>query len=238
MEGPLGVFTDADLPGSQGRLAFTALVIERRPITRDALGELVWDGALPNRWSGALTTVMSKIRSLVATTGLDGRSTVPSIDGTYAIALPADGWVDLEDAMRRLDRAEGALRHDRLDIVTTEATAASAVLRRELLAGIEGAWIDDRRRRHDEALYRCRVLLAEAWIRRGDHQLAAVIAEDAVRQDPLREVGHRLLVRAEWSRGDRGAALRALTRCEQVLADELDASPSPETASLADEIRR
>lgn len=237
MEGPAGAFVDADLPGAQGRLAFAALVVTRQPLTRDALAELVWDGHLPNQCSGAMTTTISKIRSLVTRIGLDGRATVPSLDGTYAIVLPGDGWVDLEDAHRRLDRAEGALRHSDLEVATSEATVASAILRRTLLAGIEGSWIDEQRRRQADALYRCFVVLAEAWTRRGDHQLAAVAAESAVAQDPLRELGHRLLIRAEWSRGDRGAALRALARCEELLAVELGVAPSPETQRLAAELR-
>ena len=78
---------------------------------------------------------------------------------------------------------------------------------------------------------------ATAWLERGDAALAATLASVAIEIDPLREVGHRLLIRAEWQRGDRGAAMRALASCEQVLAEELGIGPSPETRALATEIR-
>lgn len=73
--------------------------------------------------------------------------------------------------------------------------------------------------------------------RAGDHALAAIVAETAVALDPLREIGYRLLMRAEWARGDRAAALRTFTRCEQVMAEALDADPSPETAALTKRLR-
>lgn len=237
VEGPSGALVESDLPGAQSRLALAALVVERRPLSRDQLADLLWDEQLPPRWTGALHTIISKIRSLVTATGLEGRAVVASAGGTYGMTLPPDSWVDLEDAHRRLDHAEGALRHGDLLIATADATVASGILRRPLLAGIDGRWIEEQRRHQAMALYRCYTVLAEGWLRRGDHRLAAVIAESAVELDPLREVGYRLLMRAEWQRGDRAAALRALARCEQVMAEELAASPSPETAALAAQIR-
>jgi DNA-binding SARP family transcriptional activator len=238
VEGPNGAFADGELPGSQGRLALAALVVERRPLSRAALAELVWDGRPPPQWNGALSTVISKIRTLVTATGLDGRDVLVSGSGTYSMHLPPGTWVDREDAYRRLDRADGALRHDDPVTATSEATVAGAILRRGFLPGIDARWADDVRRDQHDALHRCWVVLAEGWNRRGDHGLAATVARRAIEIDPLREVGHRLLMEAEWGRGDRGAALRALARCQQVLADELGATPSPETQRLAATMQR
>lgn len=237
VEGPSGTFVEADLPGTQGRLALAALMVERRPLARDQLADYVWSDELPTRWRGALHTIISRLRGLLARAGLDRRSTLTSVGSSYALTLPAGTWIDLEDALRRLDRAEGALRQDNARTATAEATVASSILRRPLLAGVDGHWIEAQRQRQAAAAYRCAVVLADGWLRLGDHALAALIAESAVAMDPLREVGHRLLMRAEWGRGDRAAALRALARCEQIMADELDAEPSPETARLADRIR-
>lgn len=236
LDGPGGSFVDADLPGPQGRVALAALVVERRAIARDELAEIVWDGRLPAKWEGALSTIVSKLRSMITSTGLDGKDMIATTGGTYALVPPADTWVDLEDAVRRLDRAEGALRHDDTVTATAEGTVASSILRRPFLAGIDGDWVDDQRRRQADALYRCSIALARAWIDRHDPGLAATVAGTAVRLDPLREIGHRLLIEAELARNDRGAARRALADCERLLADELGVSPSPETLALADRI--
>lgn len=237
VEGPAGVFVESELPGTQSRVALTVLVVERRPMSRDELAELVWDDDMPPQWNGALHTIISKLRALVSAIGLDGRQTLATVGSSYVLNLPPDSWVDLEDAFARLDRAEGALRHDDPMTATAEATVAWSILRRPLLAGVDGLWVDRQRRHQRAAAYRCATALAEGWLRRGDHRLAAVVAESAVALDPLREVGYQLLARAEWGRGDRAAALRVLDRCERMVADELGVGPAPETARLSVQFR-
>jgi tetratricopeptide (TPR) repeat protein len=138
---------------------------------------------VPTQWNGALSTVLSKIRTLFVRSGLDGTKLLPSTGGSYELVLPSECWVDLEDAYRRL------------------------------------------------------TVLAAAWHRLGDHQLAATIADTAITIDPLREVGYRILAEAEIARGDRGAAAQALRRCERMLREELQVAPSPEMVRLADVLR-
>lgn len=235
IEGPAGVLVDRDLPGAQGRLALAALVLERRPLARDKLADVLWGESLPLRWIGALHALVSKLRASLASVGLS--DAVTSVGGAYTLALPPDVWIDLEDAMRRLDRAQGALRHGDTGTATAEATVASGILRRPLLAGVGGDWVERQRRQTSTAHHRCCVVLAEAWLERGDHALAVTVAETAIALDPLREVGYRLVMRAELARGDRAAALQAFARCERVMAEALEALPSPETAALAARLR-
>ena len=236
-DGPHGQFTDADLAGHQGRITLAALALERRPLARDELADIVWGEAVPAQWNGALSTIVSKIRALFARSGLDEATVLPSTGGTYELVLPPDTWVDLEDASRRLDRAEGAVRHGDDVSATREATVASSILRRILLPGVDNDWVEHARRRQLDAAYRCLTVLAAAWNRLGDHQLAATIADSAIGVDPLREVGYRILAEAELARGDRGAAAQALRRCERMLRDELQVAPSPETVRLAESLR-
>ncbi len=108
VDGPGGSFVDVDLPGNQGRIAFAAMAIERRPVSFDELAEIVWDERLPSNWKGALAAVVSKTRTLLSSVGLDGREVIRSTGGTYELVLPTGSWVDLEEASLQLDRAEGA----------------------------------------------------------------------------------------------------------------------------------
>ena len=128
------------------------------------------------------------------------------------------------------------MRHGRAVNAAPDATVASAILRRPLLAGETCLWLDQARTEQTGALYRTFITLASAWNEIGDHQLASISADYAVKLDPYREVGHRLLIEAERARGDGGAALRAFHRCERSLA-EIGAHPSPETLLIADDLR-
>ena len=238
IEGPDGNFGGADLPGGQGRVAFAALAIERRPVSHDRLADIVWDANPPNQWKSALAAVISKTRALLAHVGFDAAETLTSSGGTYAFVPTADTWIDLEQAWRRLDRAEGSLRHGDPADASREATVASAIFRRPLLPGESGRWLDAMRRQQLDALYRTYVTLAAAWNTLGDHQMASTTAEAAIEIDPYRERGHRLLIEIERNRGDSGAAIRALRRCEQVFSDEIGVPLSPETLHLAGLLRR
>ena len=231
VEGPRSGFGESQLPGHQGRIVFVALAITRQPISHGGLADIVWDGAPPRQWRSALAAIVSKTRSLVASTGLDATSTLASEGGSYVFIPPTDAWIDLEHASRCLDRAEGALRHGDPLGAAPDATVASSILRRPLLAGVDCLWLDETRRQLEDGRYRSFIALSTAWNRLGDHRLAATTAEAAITTDPYREIGHRRLIEAERAQGDGGAARRAFQRCERQLA-EIGAQPSPDTRRI------
>lgn len=70
----------------------------------------------------------------------------------------------------------------------------------------------------------------------------SVSVEAAAKQlqtiDPSNERSYRELMRWYSQNGRRAEALRQYKRCEEALKRELDTSPSPETLSLAEEIRK
>jgi DNA-binding SARP family transcriptional activator len=55
--------------------------------------------------------------------------------------------------------------------------------------------------------------------------------------EPWREEMHRQLMKLLVRSGDRSAALRQFERCRQLLAEELDVEPSPDTIALYEQIR-
>jgi DNA-binding SARP family transcriptional activator len=231
-EGPTGTFDEADLAGNQSRIVLAALIHERVPMSRDRLAQIVWGDNLGDGWSASLNSLVSRIRSLLNEVGIDGKSTLQSIGGSYSVVLPAGAWVDLEVARKRLDRAEGAMRRDASLEALPDATVASSILRRPFLGGADGEWIEAVRRSMKAALYACYEVLAEGWVTHGDARLAASMAQQAIELDPMREIGYRLLMTAELSRGDTIAALQAFDRCERILRAEFGCPPSPETLAV------
>ncbi|MDW3219771.1 MAG: bacterial transcriptional activator domain-containing protein [Acidimicrobiales bacterium] len=232
-----GSFDEADLPGTQGRVAFAALALHHDPLARDDLADLVWDNdTLPGAWSQALNSIVSKVRRLLTSIGVDGRAALRQVGGSYQLVVPSDWWIDAEDAVRRLDRAEGAARHGDWKAAATDATVAASIFRRPFLTGSEGLWVERERARLRNAQYRSHEVLAESWIEQHDPGLAATIARQAIELDPLRESAYRLAIRAELARGDRAAAALVFRRCEQTLRDELGITPSADTRHLRDQL--
>jgi DNA-binding SARP family transcriptional activator len=72
----------------------------------------------------------------------------------------------------------------------------------------------------------------------GSLKAALATAQRWVAHDPLDEASHRRLMQMHFALGDKTSALRAYEACRIILAKELELTPAPETAALAETIRR
>jgi DNA-binding SARP family transcriptional activator/streptogramin lyase len=224
-------------PGRQGRVLFACLVAEQgRAVPRDELAEALWGEAPPATWEKALTVLVSKLRGLLAESGLDAAKVLTSAFGCYRLNLPEGAWVDVIAAADALREAEAALAADDLERAKAVATEASSLARPSFLPGENGAWVDAKRRELTEILRRALDCLAEACLRSGDEAEAAKWAEETIALDPYRDTGYRHLMAAHAAAGNRAEALRVYERCRRLLATELGAYPSPETESIYREL--
>lgn len=230
--GPSCTVDESDLPGGQGRVLMVALGLQRGPVPSDALAERLWPHDMPSDWAKSLAPVVSRVRSKLRDADPSESATIRVASGCHELVLPPDVWVDVEDATRRLDRAEGQLRRGDAGAAWTDAAPASAVLRRTLLPGFDAPWVDEWRAVLDDRHHRCWLVLSEAWLTHGDPTLARTAAIEAIGVDPYAEDGHRLLIRAELAAGNRSGAVRAASACRALLRDELGVDPSPETTAL------
>ena len=230
--GPEQTVPEGELPGAQGRVLVAALGIQRGPMPSDVLAERIWPVDMPDDWAKSLAPIVSRVRSQLRRADPTGVATIRVASGCHELILPSDVWVDVEDATRRLDRAEGALRNGDPRGAWTDAAPASAVLRRRFLPGFDAPWADQRRAMLAERLHRTWLVLAGAWLECGDTTLARSSARSAIETDPYHEEGHRLLIRAELASGNRPGAVRAAAECRRLLRDDLGVDPSAETVAL------
>ena len=237
VEGPEGLLTEHDLPGRQARLLLVRLALARGPVPHEQLADLFWGEHRPGSWQATLSPLASRIRSALDSIGVPGRSLLLSRHGAYELVIP-DRWIDIEVAIRSLDRAEGASVRRAHSEAWPDAAVASAILRRPFLDGEDHPWIADWRQTLDDAFLRSLSCLAEAWLALRRWPLAEAVADEARRIDPLREVAHRQRIRALAGAGNNGRALRAYRELEILLEEELGATPSSETAALYDSILR
>ncbi|MEE8518158.1 MAG: BTAD domain-containing putative transcriptional regulator [Dehalococcoidia bacterium] len=219
-------------PGKQGLLVSAYLTLERRrPVARDELAEVVWGPEPPPAWDSALNAIVSKLRGLLRDLP-GGNSSISGHLGRYQMHLPPDTWVDVEAARQALDTAEGALRGGAYDDAWVAANIVIAVMGRPFLSGVGSSWAESQRERMRSWQVRGLDCLSEVSLRKGQHALAIQHANEAVTLEPLRELGHRALMRTYVALGDRAEALKAYEHCRRLLSEELGVDPSPETEAV------
>jgi len=224
-------------PGQQGRVAFAYLVCERsRPVSRVELTDALWNDDAPPSAEAALNAIISKLRSMLGRAGLHGSESVTTGPGCYELRLPPAAWVDLEAAADAIHEAECALRLGDPALAYGPSAVAHHIARRPFLPGEESPWIDARRARLRGILLRALECRAEVYIWNREFSLAVEVAKELTVLEPLRESGHRLLIRALASAGNSAEALWAYEQCRQHIATQLGVDPSRQTRDVYEQV--
>jgi DNA-binding SARP family transcriptional activator len=232
------VIDEPHIRGKQGRLASAYLVTSRdRPVPKEDLGRLLWGKELASNWETALSSLMSRTRSLLASRSLNEHGvSLEGGFGQYRLFLPVGAWTDLEAATSSIDQAESALRTGDPRLVLGPATVVLNIARRPFLAGIENEWADSQRRRLERQLLRALDCLTVMSLARGEPATAFEMATEAVEVDPFREVSCRHLMQAHAVGGDRARAAEAYRSLRKHVETELGTTPSEETEAVFREI--
>ncbi len=141
-------------------------------------------------------------------------------------------WVDAQVFQEHLTRAESAEGMARLTALRT----AVELYRGDLLQNIYDDWSQAERERYRQRYEYALQTLIATYESLGRLDDAIYWAERALQTNPLQETIYRALMRLYHASGDRARALETYERCRQVLADELQTDPMPETQQLYREI--
>lgn len=195
------------------------LALSDRPRPREALADLLWPEADPERARGALRRTLSSLRSAIGVESLEAtRDHVLLVRGPH-ITVDVDRF--------RLLRASG------------DPQGAVAVFRGNLLEGFairDAPDFEDWVRVESEALARelagALADMASAREAAGDPAGALQAVRRWLALDPLHEPAHRALIRLHARAGDRAAAISQYRECVRTLSRELGVPPLAETTAL------
>jgi SARP family transcriptional regulator, regulator of embCAB operon len=231
------LLSSTDFPGQQGRAAFALLAGERgNPVSRHALAAALWPAAPPRAGDSALTSIVSKLRSLLTLAGLDGATALVSGSGCYELRLPDGVWIDHEAAADAIHEAEAALRAGEPGRAYGPSAVAHHIARRPFLPGEEGEWFEQRRDKLASILVRALECRAEVYLWNDEQSLAVECARDAIALRPFRETGYQLLMRAHAAAGNTAEALKVYEQCRTLISEELGVAPSPRTHAVHSEV--
>jgi DNA-binding SARP family transcriptional activator len=221
---------DGRLPGRQGRLLFTYLVVNRhRQVPRDELAEALWREPDPAAVDTRLNPLISKLRKVFGPDAIEGRST---------LRLHLTAWVDLEAAAEGIHRAESAVaQHDWIR-AWGPTLVALFVAECGFLTAEDAPWIDEIRHQLSETRVRALECYAATGLGIGGTELAGAVraGRQLIQLVPLRESGYRYLMRALAAQDNLAEALQVYSRLCECLREQLGVSPSPGTRELYEQL--
>ncbi len=208
-------------PGRKTRALLAIVVLSSpRPVLRARLAELLWSRRPEEQARASLRQEIHRLLEVLAPAGQE----VLMINRDSLSLRPGVVWVDVEEVLR----------------ATTSHPGSLALLDSELLEELDGVdpafdvWLHgERERLRDRARSVAEALLNE----QAAPETLIPVAQQVLAIDRAHEGAWRALMRAHAERGERGMAIQSYDRCRAVLADLLDAVPSPETQALLAEIR-
>jgi SARP family transcriptional regulator, regulator of embCAB operon len=210
------------LPGPLGQLLFAYLVLNRlRRIDRHELLLAVYGEEAPPDHQARFSVLLSKLRRVVGAEKLTGRAQIE-------LVLPADAFVDVEAALGALHRAESHVAKGEWAQAWGPSSLAYDIASRPLLRGYDRTWLEEWRRRLDDARLSGLECLASASLGIGGPELpqAANCARQLIELAPFRETGYGILMEALERSGNVAEALRVYDRLRIRLREELGIAPS------------
>jgi DNA-binding SARP family transcriptional activator len=202
---------------------------------REKLADLIWgDVSRDEQARRSLRQSLTALRRCLPDALLEARR--------ETVALRADVEVDVARFERLAAVNLAAVNLAAAD----ERDALEAALdeyRGEFLEGFSAradafdAWVDRERSRLREIALGATARLSELQQRAGDLSGATTTTMRLVALDPLRESGHRQLMRLYEQTGRTSEAVRQFHALRELLRDELGTQPDAETLSLAERLR-
>lgn len=236
--GEARVFRGADLVGatewtySRARELLFFLLC-RDSATKEQIGLALWPDADATQLRVHLHPVLHHLRQ-----ALGAPEWVVFERGRYRFSRALAYAFDVEAFETHLEQSKRAQREDPA-LAIRHLEQALQLYRGDFLASeTAGEWAErqraELRRRRREALQ----ALGRLHTAAGAHARAADAYRQLIADDPYQERAHRELMRSLARLGERAQALRTFEGLAELLERELGAAPAPETAALAERVRR
>ncbi|WP_406054235.1 NB-ARC domain-containing protein [Streptomyces sp. NBC_01077] len=231
--GPVGARLGGErieLGPPQQQAVFAMLVLRRGHVV--GVGQLVegvWgSAAVPRSASSAVRTYVSQLRAALEPDRpvRSGSRLIVTVESGYRFLTPAV-VVDAE-----VFAHESADRGGTAEAVYERLTCAVGRWQGVALAGVPGPWAERRREQLTESLAAARENLYAAAVELGRYGEVVAELRSMVREFPLRERSHGLLMLALQRTGRQVEAARVYDEACEVLARELGTEPAAELRDL------
>jgi DNA-binding SARP family transcriptional activator len=220
---------------SKALLACIALKREQRALRSSLAGEL-WPDAPEERAQRALNTEVWRLKTALRDGGADPDGLLEASFDTLGF-VPDAVWVDaaaFERATGDLARFEARLPAD--PAVADGLAEAVGLYAGDLMEGVYEEWCIVHRETFRARLIAALEVLLRVRMEAQRWEEAIDYGRRLLMVDPLLEHVHRALMRCQYIRGNRAAALKQYEACATVLRSELGVEPMEDTRAAYETI--
>jgi DNA-binding SARP family transcriptional activator len=203
---------------------------------RDALLDMLWPDAELEQAVQNLNTAVTRLRRVLAPSKGEASLLLTDEDSrVYRLAEQSLLWVDADAALTRLSEAERRGRTSSEALPLLEE-AESYLSKGMILQDEEGHWAAGRRATVEQARYRCRLWLAEAYAQQQMPGQAETILSLLLEEDPIDEDVLARLMLLLHRQGMTQQALRRYHAFMEIAARE-ELEPTEDMRLLAERLR-
>lgn len=200
--------------------------------------ETFWPEADPDASRNNLNVAICGLRKTLARVN-PSFSYVVFQSGEYLLNPLLKIWLDSEAFSAHVDKARALERRGEKDAALHEYRAAESLYHTELLVEDRYEdWLLDMRQHFQLAYVAVLERLASHYFDHGDYPACVTVCGKMLAIDACNEGSHRRFMRCYSRLGQPYLAVRQYHRCLKALADELEMTPSQETVSLFERLRR
>ncbi len=192
-------------------------------LTKEAIGATFWPDSSMSELKLRFKNVVYRLRRAA------GRDAILFDDEIYRFNIATDYEYDVEAFLKEIKLSQQAEENEKK---IEHGKAAIALYRGPYLPDINETWVVAERERLHQVYVDALLRLANLYLESGQHEAALETCQVALWQDRCLEAAHRLAMRVHAARGNRAAVVRQYEFCKQVLRDEYNSTPSPQTEQL------
>ena len=204
-----------------------------RPVSRDALLQLLWPDLLDDRVAHRLHMTVSNLRTLLSPPGGEAGEYILRRDDAYLLNPLAPVTVDMELFVNGHQRGQDLLRAGHAAEAQAAFEAAVALYRGDYLVdNLYDDWTGPTRRHLQQMCLTMLGRLAAGYWQQGRDEDCAAAARRILALDSCSEEAYYYLMLVANRTGQRSLALHQYHTCAETLRKELDAEPSARLTEL------
>lgn len=202
-----------------------------RTVPRDVLIDCLWPTADELNGRKRLKATIYSLRQQLRAAGL-GEHVVETANEAYLLRCEAT-WVDTDVFERCIAEGDTSLREKRWGDALKHYREAERLYRGDYLEeDIHSDWCAEERERFRQIHMEMLINMADCHDARSEYAEAAAVYRKILTCDSCRESTHRALMECLVQLGHPESALAQYRYCQDVLTQELDVEPMPETTGL------